>query len=228
MSVSEAELEAAIRRLTQPINGQYPRPWMTSLTTPGEAEVLTVGKNQRNGYDVAKIESHDHYVDSLFNRGPETCRALYDRIAGSPSPTRTNTDRFVRQLHDRGVLKVVETNVICYSTPMSADLRSAQNLGGTERGTEIFKALLRLIKPRVLIAHGTDTARKLGKVLGRDLPEPPEKPGDPVRVQSGENIVFVIPSLAPPAFNKWSSWSRDHLAAVSDQVADILRGRGSF
>jgi hypothetical protein len=200
---------------------------MTSLTNPGEANVFTVGKNQRNGYGVAKLASHEHYIDTLFNRGPETCRALYDRIAGSPSPTRTNTDRLVRQLSDRGVSKVIETNVICYSTPMSADLRSAYHIGGTERGTEIFKVLLQLIKPRVLVAHGTDTVRKLGKVLGRDLPAPPAEPGDPVRVQIGEAIVFVIPSLAPPAFNKWSSWSRDHLAAVSDQVSDLLGERGS-
>lgn len=224
---SEAELEVAVRQLTQPINGQYPRPWMTSLTNPAEANVFTVGKNQRNGYDAAKVGSHDHYVDTLFNRGSETCRALYDRMAGSPSPTRKNTDGLVRQLSDRGVTTVIETNVICYSTPMSADLRSVHHIGGAERGTEIFKVLLRLIQPTVLIAHGTDTVRKLGKVLGRDLPAPLERPGDPRPVRIGETVLFVIPSLAPPAFNKWSSWSRDHLAAISDQVADTLGGRGS-
>lgn len=226
-SVSEADLEAAIRPLTQPINGQYPRPWMTSLRNPSEASVFTVGKNQRHGYDAAKVGSHDHFVDTLFNRGSETCRALYDRIAGSPSPTRTNTDGLVKQLCDRGASKIIETNVICYSTPMSADLRAAHHIGGTERGTEIFKLLLRLIQPTVLIAHGTDTVRKLGKVLGRDLPAPPDKSGDPQPIRIGETVIFVIPSLAPPAFNKWSSWSRGHLAAVSDQVADILGTKGS-
>lgn len=220
------ELEAEVRRLTNPINGQYPRPWMTSLTDPGEADVFIVGKNQRNGYDAAKVGSHDHYVDTLFNRGSETCRALYDRMVGLPSPTRKNTDTLVRQLSARGVTRVIETNVICYSTPMSADLRSAHHIGGAERGSEIFKALLRLIQPEVLIVHGTDTARKLGSVLGRNLPAPPEGPGQPQPTRIGEAVFFVIPSLAPPAFNKWSSWSTGHLAVISDQVADILGRRG--
>lgn len=227
MSTSAEELEATIRQLTKPINGQYPRPWMTSLTDPAEANVFTVGKNQRNGFDAAEVGSHDHYVDTLFNRGSETCRALYDRIAGTPSPTRKNTDAFVRQLVERGVSKVIETNVICYSTPMSADLRAAHHIGGSERGTEIFKVLLRQIRPRVLIAHGSDTVRNLGRVLGSELPAPSDKPSDPQSIRIGEIAVFVIPSLAPPAFNKWSRWSSDHLAAVSDQVANILQGEGS-
>jgi hypothetical protein len=226
-TVSEMDLEAAIRPLTQPLNGKYPRPWMTSLRNPSEANVFTVGKNQRHGYDPAEVGSHDHFVDTLFNRGSETCRALYDRIAVSPSPTRTNTDHLVRLLCDRGVSKVIETNVICYSTPMSSDLRAAHHIGGTERGTEIFKLLLRLIQPTVMIAHGTDTVRKLSKVLGRDLPAPPDKPGDPRPIQIDGTVIFVIPSLAPPAFNKWSSWSSGHLAAVSDQVAEILGTKGS-
>lgn len=226
-SDSETALEVAIRQLTRPINGQYPRPWMTSLTNPAEANVFTVGKNQRNGYDATRVGSHDHYIDTLFNRGSETCRALYDRMTGTPSPTRKNADSLVQQLFDRGVSKVIETNVICYSTPMSADLRAAHHIGGTERGTEIFKLVLRLIQPKVLIAHGTDTARRLGKVLGQALPAPPERPGKPRSVRIGDAILFVIPSLAPPAFNKWSSWSRDHIAALSDQVADIINGRGA-
>lgn len=220
------ELEAEVRRLTNPINGQYPRPWMTSLRNPGEADVFIIGKNQRNGYDAAKVGSHHHYVDTLFNRGSETCRALYDRMVGSPSPTRKNTDAFARLLSDRGVTRVIETNVICYSTQMSADLRSAHHIGGAERGNEVFKVLLRLIQPEVLIAHGSDTARKLGNVLGRNLPAPPERPGDSRPVRIGEAVLFVIPSLAPPAFNRWSSWSTYHLAAISDQVADIIGQRG--
>jgi hypothetical protein len=219
---SASELEAAIRQLTNPINGQYPRPWMTSLKNPIEANVFTVGKNQRNGYDVSAVGTHDHFIDTLFNRGSENCRALYNRLTGSPSPTRKNTDGLVRQLSDVGVSKVIETNVICYSTPMSADLRAAHHIGGTERGTEIFKVLIRLVQPSVLIAHGSDTVRKLGKVLNYELPAPPEKPVDPQPIRIGEAFVFVVPSLAPPAFNKWSSWSKGHLAAVSAQVADIL------
>jgi hypothetical protein len=221
-SATADELEAAIRELTTPINGQYPRPWMTSLKDPTEANVFTVGKNQRKGFDVSSVGSHDHFIDTLFNRGSETCRSLYDRIAGSPSPTRVNTDNLVHLLTERSVSKIIETNVICYSTPMSADLRSAHHLGGAARGTEIFRFLLSAIRPRILISHGADTARKLGKLLGRELPQPPSSPAAPMPTWVGSTAVIVIPSLAPPAFNMWSGWAQNHLSAVGDLVAEIV------
>lgn len=220
--LSTSTLETAVRELTTPLNGQFPRPWMTSLTAPTSARLFTVGKNQRNGYDVAQVGSHDHFIGTLFNRGSETCRSLYDRIVGEASPTRKNTDQLVSLLAQRGVTQVLETNVICYSTPMSADLRSVHHVGGAARGTEIFKLLVHLIKPQVLIAHGADTSRKLGKLLGYLLPAPPLEPGAPRPTEVGSMTVFVIPSLAPPASNKWSIWCHEHLSAVSDQAARIL------
>ena len=51
------QFEEAIRRLTEPINGQYPRPWMTEMKRPWEADVFIVGKNQRT-------PRHDVLVDT--------------------------------------------------------------------------------------------------------------------------------------------------------------------
>ena len=42
------KFEEQIRRLTEPINGQLPRPWMTEMRNPLEADVFIVGMNQRN------------------------------------------------------------------------------------------------------------------------------------------------------------------------------------
>jgi|TARA_B110000967_G_scaffold171343_1_gene181775 hypothetical protein len=42
-----AEFEETISLLTQPLNGQYPRPWMTNLTNPQEADVFIVGKKPK-------------------------------------------------------------------------------------------------------------------------------------------------------------------------------------
>jgi hypothetical protein len=225
MSDALSQLEADMRELTKPVNGQYPRPWMTNLTDPTTAELFTVGKNQRNGYDVELVGSHHHFIDTLFNRGPETCRGLYDRMVGTPSPTRRNTDALVSLLAQRGVTRILETNVVCYSTPMSADLRQARHLQGVDRGTEIFKVLIEIVKPRVLISHGSDTAKQLGKLLGRALPEPPSAPGSkPVFAEIDATTIFVIPSLAPPAFNKWSKWAHGHLEGVADRAAQIMRG----
>ncbi|MEW9614288.1 hypothetical protein AB3G45_10725 [Shinella sp. S4-D37] len=196
---------------------------MTALTDPTTASVFTVGKNQRNGFDAATVGSHEHYVNTLFNRGPETCRQLYDRMVGAPSPTRKNTDALVTKLRSHGISEVLETNVICYSTPMSSDLRKLAHLGGTERGQEIFAVLLDLIQPRVLISHGADTAKKLSRILQVRLPAPPTAPSDPLECVVGGTTVFIIPSLAPPQFNKWSRWSEPHLEKVCERVGLIMR-----
>jgi hypothetical protein len=39
-------LEAAIRGLTRPVNGQFPRPWMTTMARPEDARIFVVGYNQ--------------------------------------------------------------------------------------------------------------------------------------------------------------------------------------
>lgn len=218
-----SELEAAIAALTMPINGQYPRPWMTDLKNPLWAKVFTVGANQRNGYDVRAVGTHDHYLDTLFNRGAENCRQLYDRVVGSPSPTRKNTDALVSRLRKHGVKDVLETNVVCYSTPMSSDLGRPGHAGGKERGSEIFAVLVKLLKPRVMISHGAGTARALGRFLGLQLPEPPNQLSDPVVRHIGNTAVVIVPSLAPPQFNKWSNWSDPYLEAVCQKVGTILR-----
>jgi hypothetical protein len=221
MSSSAEQFEATIRALTSPINGQYPRPWMSNLTDPLTATVLVVGKNQRNGYPESRI-SHQRHLDALFNRRGETCRGLYDELIGSSSPTRQNTDHFRSILTNAGIDRVLETNVICYSTPMSADLHLSEHAGGSERGTDIFRTLLHFIRPRAVIAHGAGTRATLSKVFGVPLPSTPDAPSEPKVTTVGEISVIVIPSLAPPEWNKWVSWSDQHLDAVAKVAALAL------
>jgi hypothetical protein len=134
------------------------------------------------------------------------------------SPTRQNTDEFRAILKREGITRVLETNVVCYSTPMSADLRLPQHGGGESRGTEIFRTLLAFGKPRVIVAHGAGTRTALASILGHALPEIPQEPSAPrVTVVHGVSV-FVIPSLAPPAWKKWQAWAKPHLKAVA-QVA---------
>ncbi len=216
-------LEKAMRTHTQPLHEQYPRPWMTDLTNPADADVFIVGKNQKNAFDEREVGDHDHYIDSLFNRGPESCRQLYDRLVERPSRTRRVTDDFVSQLQAVGVSNVLQTNVICYSTAMSDDLRQAVHAGGEKRGREIFAALFHIIGPRVVIAHGVDTTKVLSRFLGIDLPSPPKEPCKPLPITVGQTSVFVISSLAGSGYTMWSKWSKDHLSKVSAAVATILR-----
>ena len=84
-------------------------------------------------------------------------------------------------------------------------------------------------KPSILIAHGAGTRKELGKVLGVALPECPTGPEQwaikLVTYEGNRLQVFVIPSLAPPAYNRWQSWAPAYLDAVAGEVARKLEGR---
>lgn len=213
------QFESRVAELTKPFNGQLPRPWMTTLTNPLDAQVFIVGRNQKNGYSASRLP-HKRHVDALFNRYGESCRGVYDELTdGRASPTRANTDRLVAALAKHGVKSILETNVICYSTPMSADLAQDEHRGGRAKGNAIFAFLLDAIGPRILIAHGDGTRSDLAITLGRAL-EPPSEQNDRIaRVQVGDRIVYCIPSLAPPA---WNGWCR-HANQVFDDLALSIR-----
>jgi hypothetical protein len=230
-----SNFEALIRGLTRPINTQYPRPWLTRMRHPERARVFVVGRNQATGFPVAKVGSHDDYLDALFNRNGRSCRALYDQVRAEmgkgPSPTRMHLDALTDALEQQGASDVLETNVVCYSTPMSADLNRAEHAGGRKHGTEIFLALLDAIRPRILIAHGAGTRYELARLLESSLPDPATSPtgGIPqVKVRLVLNgrlyapTVFTLPSLAPPAYNRWAKWATIHMHAVSEAVAASL------
>ena len=230
------KLREAIRELTRPINGQYPRPWMVE-GNPAEAEVFLVGKNQKKQFTTSDISTHDEsthdeFLDAHFNRGDSNdCRALYDKVTrGRPSPTRKNIDRLRDCLKGEGVTKVLETNVICYSTSMSADLRRPEHSGGKSRGREIFRAALDGIRPKALVVFGAGAAKELGKTLGASLPAPVHHPKFKARptllqVEWGQVGVLVIPSLAPPEWNHWCSQADAAFPVIARTVAEMLRGR---
>lgn len=214
--------ESAISAATRPLNGQLPRPWMTDLTDPIAARVLIVGRNPARGYDATTLD-HTRHLDALFNRNGESCRGLYDELVGEPSPTRRNIDMLRTLLADAGVDQVLETNIICYSSPMSADLAKPAHAGGREAGTAIFRLLLDHVRPRVLIAHGAGTIRDVAAIVGAALPPARSAPGAPVHVESSGMTLILLPSLAPPAWNRWQGWARGHLQAAAEMAAAALR-----
>lgn len=215
-----ADLESLLRPLLAPIDGQYPRPWMTDSRDPAAVRVFTVGRNQRIGFPVNEVGSLDAFVDALFNRGRETCRQMYDRITGIPSPTRMNTDRLVSTLAGHACGEVLQTNVVCFSTPMSSDLRHHPD--GVDQGREIFRILFSEIRPRVMIAHGAGTARELNRMFGFPRTGPPSTPEQVSRSEHDGTELVVIPSLAPPAWNRWSGWAGEHMERVAQHVAAVL------
>jgi hypothetical protein len=137
-------------------------------------------------------------------------------------------------LASNSLTNVLETNVVCYSTPMGGDMASAEHHGGKAAGRAIFETVLTLIRPPILIVHGVRASRELGHVLGQTLPRAAADqeagvssicaharwPSDPYAPK-----VFVIPSLAPPAWNGWSRWAPSHLVTLCAQVSDALNHR---
>ena len=240
MTVAEkrAELRRRIGPLTLPINGQYPRPWMVD-GDPAEAEVFIVGRNPGKMFleeDLCKrgIRNHAQFLDALFNCGaPDNCRALYDKVT-EPSRTRRNLDHFRACLERESVVKVLETNVICYATTTtSKHLRRDEHQGGESRGREVFSVVLDVIRPKALVVFGADATKDLGKALsapGRKvkLLPPVHDPEFKLRPESaktawGEVNVLAIPSLAPPAWNKWSRQADAAFPVIARTVAEILR-----
>ena len=214
--------EETIRKLTEPINGQLPRPWMTEMKNPLNSDVFIVGRNQSKGY-LAKDILHQRHLDALFNRNGESCQGLYNETTkDQPSPTRRNIDRFVARLTELSIHNVLETNVICYSTPMSADLSIQAHVGGARKGEEIFRYLLAEIVPKVLIVHGAGSLKCISAILKTSPLKVPLCTDEICDVQTEQHLVIPIPSLAPPQFNKWSSWSDGYLDKVAIRVRDEL------
>ena len=120
---------------------------MTTMAHPEKARIFVVGYNQATCFPAARIGSHDDFIDALFNRNERSCRKLYEQLRGEdgPSPTRKNIDRLQENLAREGLDDVVETNVICYSTPMSSDLTQSEKAAGRQ----IFEEILAIIRPEV-------------------------------------------------------------------------------
>ena len=158
-------------------------------------------------------------MDSLFNRDGESCRGLYDEVTnGKASPTRRNIDSLSARLKQRNIHNILETDVVCYSTPLGRDLRHQANVVGARKGEEIFRYLLAEIEPAVLIVHGTGSVKRISRILKMNNLKVPRSPNEICDVQTERHLVIPIPSLAPPGFNMWSSWSTKYLDEVADRV----------
>lgn len=215
------EFKKKISDLTMPVNGQYPRPWMTTLNNPEDAKIFIIGLNQATEYPETAL-SHQRHMDALFNRNGENCRTLYAEIrsqAGKKSsPTRRNTDKLSRLLAEHGVHDILETDVICYSTRKYKDLENPEHQFGRQRGERIFKTLITEIQPPIIISHGVETTKALGRALGINLPAPNKTAEEPV-IFSVDNaaympIIFILPSLSPHPGIVWNDACFENIANV--------------
>jgi hypothetical protein len=87
----------------------------------------------------------------------------------------------------------------------------------------VFKLLIDFVRPRVLIAHGAATASDLGAIFYLPLPPPATQTGAPARIVVGDMTIVLLPSLAPPAWNRWQGWALEHLEATAALTASALK-----
>jgi hypothetical protein len=129
-----------------------------------------------------------------------------------------------------GVTSILETNVVCYSTRNKKDLGAPEHAGGKTRGLEIFRALVREIRPRAMIIHGTGVRDEFNRAFRSEprLPRPPEGAGTfPETELPTGTRVFVIPSLALPGYQNWPphnsfcNWADAYLDELALQVARV-------
>ncbi len=212
----------ALRRLADevigPIGGGYLRPWMCS-GDPAACRVLLVGANPATPFPADGL-TRERYLDALVNDDPFQREHYLALRGGTPSPTRRTIDRLVSVLRGRGVAPVLETNVWTLPTRDLAALRHADRAVVAASAT-VVPRLIELLTPPVILVHGAAATRGLAAVLGRDLPV--ASVAAPVLWTQGRPAIVAIPSLSPPAANRWlpAGWVLlERLAAdVAERVA---------
>ena len=204
---------------------------MTRLKAPQSAKVFVVGYNFAVPY-MANTVNYERYINSLFNRNGESCQAFYEEMT-SKTPTRSNIEMFSKKLANAGCDSVIETNVICYGTKKKNCLRLPKHRGGKELGIKIFLNLVKEIRPKAIVVYGKANCKEFGRALelSSSLPYPPKRKNKFVRDKLADGThVFVIPSLALPAFRTWPSehsfcnWADEYLDKVASRVARACAG----
>jgi len=128
------------------------------------------------------------------------------------------------------VNKIIETNVICFSKDERIK-DNKLNREGKEVGSKIFRSIVDIIRPKVMIVHGSDPCKTVADFL--KIPEPimPDNEDKSVKffhalgTSLGKNYqpaLFFIPSLGGPGWNRWKPWANEHLGEVCKGVKEFL------
>ena len=218
-----SEFENTIFDLTLPINGQYPRPWFTNMSNPELADVFIVGRNQATVYSIDRI-THEKHLNSLFNRNNESCVKEYQMFRGEkPSKTRENIKNFTNVLNRYNIFNILETDIICYSSPMSSVLQSREHKQGKIKGLEIFTYILNYIKPKIIFCYGSGTIKDFRKYFRIVLPEISLTMTELKNIKVDNSVYYSMPSLAPPAWNLWHSEANKYFEYIAESASKILR-----
>jgi hypothetical protein len=183
---------------------------------PTQARVFLIGANAATPFPVASVE-RQAYVDALVTGGAPL-RAIYMAVrTEKPSPTRQNIGLVSRMLVESGAGPVLETNVWSLATKSIDELRRASP---DQARITIIPELIEILRPAVLVVHGTEATEGLAKVLGRRLSVADLK--EPLHWSGGAPMVASIPSLSPPRANSWLPRSHGMLRQFAADIGRMV------
>lgn len=212
-----SEFEDRIRAMTVPRNSAYPRPWTTD-TDPSQADVLIVGASSAKTFRVVDVGSHDQFLDALWNRNGQTCRAMYASATTKRSRTRPNLERLSRMLSAHG-LTSLQTNVACASGRYDAEVSDEDRA----HGSELFKAVVAHVPWKAMIVYGVGASEDFGHAFDVAMPPVPSPDSGPVWTTIQGRAVFVSPTIAFPRYRK-TVWP--YLERVVAVIAEGEEGTG--
>lgn len=204
--------------MTVPRDGAYPRPW-TSDTNPEQADVLIVGASSAKTFHAVDVGNHDQFLDALWNRNGQRCRAMYDAATKKPSPTRANLDRLSELLAARG-LNPLQTNVTCASARYDADVPDEDRA----HGTELFKTVVAHVPWKAMIVYGAGAISRFGRALDVTMPQVPSPESAPVWTTVQGRPAFISPTLAFPSYRA-TVWP--YIERVVASIADGRETQGT-
>lgn len=215
-----------VRRWIQPCGGQWLRMFTTDWPQPSTARLFLVGLNPHSVFAEAGY-TESQIFDMHMN--PKVFEELYEQL----TPTRRRMQWFLKMLKDEGINDIVMTNSNFYSTADADRLKRLmrQRHEGALRGAEGFPALVKWVRPRVVISHGADARTNIEEGLNIKLPGLPTKPGThlatTVQRPFGQSTDFsVLRSFSDRGWAQWSSWASIHLPLVVAHVKDSLASDG--
>lgn len=208
------EFEACIRAMTVPRDGAYPRPWTTD-TDPAQVDVLIVGASSAKTFRVTDVGNHGQFLDALWNRNDQTCRAMYDAATAKPSPTRPNLDRLSQMLAAHG-LTSLQTNVTCASARYDAEVSEKDRA----YGTLLFKTVVRHVPWQAMIIYGVGATERFSHAFGVVMPPVPSPDTAPVLTAIHDRPVYISPTLASPGY-RTSVWP--YLERVVTAIAGLTK-----
>ncbi|RWO82075.1 hypothetical protein [Mesorhizobium sp.] len=206
------EFEDRIRAMTVPRDGAYPRPWTTD-TDPARADVLIVGASSAKTFRVTDVGNHEEFLDALWNRNGQSCRAMYDAATAKPSPTRPNLDRLSQILAAHG-LTSLQTNVTCASARYDDEVSEKDRV----HGTLLFRTVLAHVPWKAMIIYGVGATERFGHEFGVAMPPVPSPDTAPVLRTIYDRPVFISPTLASPGY-RTSVWP--YLERVVTAIAGL-------